>query len=806
MYIIFEEHQYKAADVKDALKDISSLQDVDKRISVSYVGYFYNAHVRDCVFILPKVLLQDQKVTMDDGTEKTIEVVANVHKNKQPSSIDCVVPCADVVTPEDIITPEGQEKHLTKEYRKFIYEFAVWIYRALSVYRKQNPSSRAIYFRQLPQEGRGRRHKADTYLDVILSLIRFNRENQNFFLFTIKNIHSGHNKINWTKTISRSEAILQGHEVVYLDPVNKKRKIDFEEELFIIFFSILNYLNEQYGFKTPVNCQYDLITGAQFKSYLKGRGKIRLRQIRYKYFSDKLLQLWDLCTAFFDAAHKIAVNTSQKEYLLAKSFEHVFEAMIDELIGEKNIPSGLKEQLDGKRVDHMYTYYGLIHDNEKDEEIYYIGDSKYYKTGHALGRESVYKQYTYARNVVQWNIDLFMKGEREGWTDEEKEAYRHDKEKYGKIRLRNDEQDPLTEGYNVIPNFFISAFVDKERRYVADKNIQGHPFKKNNVIVKDENGEIVPQTYTSFQFEDRLFDRDTLILSHYDVNFLYVIYLYARNKKNEKTAWKREVRKLFRERIRKVLQEKYDFYALKSKGNPIAGEEFIKEHFKELQGKLYRPYGDPNLFALALEKHVGSDTNKSETYLMLDEFFEITSVNLGDNPKETLEHQVEQFQQAHQYQPVPDSMLPYYHVERYLSEYFVVGMYHDQEHWDWITGKNDRGTLIYNVRLGDRPGALPESRIRKMKPKFAILYEEHHEGENKYHVFRIHDMAKMSKERMIQALYKDPKGDFYLIFRFDDEVKIGRFDINAIIKHFNKEAPYGSPIYLTGEQLLKFKI
>ena len=31
--------------------------------------------------------------------------------------------------------------------------------------------------------------------------------------------------------------------------------------------------------------------------------------------------------------------------------------------------------------------------------------------------------------------------------------------------------------------------------------------------------------------------RDTLILSHYNVNFLYVIYLYARNKQNEKAAY-----------------------------------------------------------------------------------------------------------------------------------------------------------------------------------------------------------------------------------------------------------------------------
>ena len=791
MHIIFEEHQYEVAEVQKTLDGITTLQDVEQKISVGYVGYYYNPTIEDCVFILPKVLL-----TGDDKQE----VLANV-KSKETG---------EDIRPEDIITPDGQDKHLPKDYREFLYEFAVWIYRSLSVYRKLNKESKAIYYRQLPQEGKGRRREINTYLDIVLSLIRFNKENQNFFLFTIKNLHSGLNKINWSKTISRSQALIQQGDVLYLNPVNKKRQVNYEEELFVIFFSILNYLNTTYGFRTPINCNYELIKGKQFETYLKGRGKIHLRKIKYKYFSDKTLQLWDLCFAFFETSHRIAVNADQKEYLLAKSFEHVFEAMIDELIGQKNPPQGLKEQTDGKRVDHMYTYYGLTHSNEQADEIYYIGDSKYYKVGHPLGRESVYKQYTYARNVIQWNIDLFMKGQREGWTDEEKKAYREDKEEYGRIRLRDDEQDPLTEGYNVIPNFFISAFVDKDRQYNASKNIAGHPFKKNGEVVRDENGEIVPQTYTSFQFEDRLFDRDTLILSHYDVNFLYVLYLYARNKQNEKAAWRAEVREIFRREIRNVLQEKFDFFALMSKGNVLAGEQFIKDHFKELQGKLYRPYGDRNLYAMALEKHDGVDSKDSDTYRLLSEFFEIKSVTLGENPKEPLKLQVEKYQATHPYSPVPEDWLPDYHVERYMDDYFVVGLYHDQEHWDWITGKNDRGTLIYNVRLDpERQGSMPKSRIRKMRPRFAILYEEGHEQENKYHVFRIHDFAEMSEERMRQALYpREPKGD-YFVLRFDEEVSIGRFDIHRLIstlRVFDSNFVEGAPVYPTGKELMDYRL
>lgn len=790
MRIFFEEHQYEAEAVQEELKNIFELQDVERKISVGYVGYFYNAadsiDDSDCVFILPKVLLEDKKIIVD-GKQQSIEVIANV---------DCAVVGKEYVTPEDIITPEGQKQFLSPEYRKFIYEFAVWVYRSLSVFRQKNPESKAVYYRPLPQEGHGRRLKANTFLDIILSLIRFNRENQNYFMFTIKNLHSGNNKINWTRTISHSASIVQDENPVYLQVVNRKRQINFDEELFIIFFSILNHLNETYGFHAPINYQYELITGSRFIAYINGLGRKRLLQIKYKYFSDKALQLWDLCFAFFEANHQIAVNTTQKEYLLAKSFEFVFEAMIDDLIGDSNVPKGLKEQYDGKRVDHFYTYKGLTYSDEQDDEIYYIGDSKYYKTHHKLGRNSIYKQYTYARNVIQWNIDLFM-GQKGSWDSEV--DYESDRDKFKSIRLRNDEADPLTEGYNVIPNFFISAFAlydEKNKEYRTYKN---DGFKPN------KNGD---HTHISFQFNDRLFDRDTLILSHYDVNFLYVLYLYARNHQSEKAVWRNVVREKFRTEIRNVLKEKFDFYALKAKGNPLAGEQFIKENFKALQGKLYRPYADSNIFALALERHPGENTSDSEVYQLLSDFFVIEKFDLGVNPKQKIDEEIATFNAEHPYKPIPQNWLPQYYIERYVEDYFVVGLYHDSAHWDWITGKNDRGTLIYNIRLdANRQGSLPKTRIRSMKPKFAILYEEGHAAENKYHVFRIHDYAEMTAERMQLALYpREPQGD-YFIFRFDEEVRLfHNINLAKIVEAASQSPNYadGAPIFKTGQELLEF--
>jgi hypothetical protein len=65
-------------------------------------------------------------------------------------------------------------------------------------------------------------------------------------------------------------------------------------------------------------------------------------------------------------------------------------------------------------------------------EIYYVGDSKYYSDNSTIGENSIYKQFTYAKNIIQFNIDL--------WNDEKEEK----EIKYRYLEYR----DELTEGYD----------------------------------------------------------------------------------------------------------------------------------------------------------------------------------------------------------------------------------------------------------------------------------------------------------------------------------------------------------------------
>lgn len=575
MRILVEEYQYDVATVKDILHGIDALENVEGKVSIHYVGYYYNALLKDCVFILPKVLLKDV-----DGQELAFG------KYK----------------PENIVTPDKNTEMEARE-KDFLYKFAVWIYRAIVVYKndKQNDTD-IVYHTKIAQIGKGVRRLSNTYLDILLQLLQFNKDNQSFFFFIVKNLHSGYNKINWTRTISRETAIVQSGQPVYLKPVNKKRQINFDEELLVVFFSILNYIGDTYGFAKDIKCQFDLIKGPKFQTYLNGYGLTRLRQIKYKYFSDKALELWNLCYAFFDESRQVFVSTEKKEYLLVKSFYIVFEAIIDELIGDNPLPDGMeKKQEDGKIVDHLYTAKSLI--ESEAAQTYYIGDSKYYKMGHPIGDESIYKQYTYARNVIQWNLDIFNRGEQP---------------KSG-VRLRDD----VTEGYNIIPNFFVSAKMDETFSYTND-SIEKTDRKKNR--------------HRKEQFKNRLFDRDTLLLFHYDVNFLFVLSLYARDNASQKAAWKQEVRKKFRTEIQTWLQDEKDgftFYAMKARPG-VDARQYFKAHFQDILGKTYTPYNSEEVYSLALDRKDPEGDNES-LLAELRQYFFVEPCSLGIDPEPIIE-------------------------------------------------------------------------------------------------------------------------------------------------------------------------
>ena len=524
-----------------------------------YVGYCYSKAAEDMIFFLPKVVL-----TGEQKEDKTSDTIFGAEPTK-------------IIDFESSDLEKNFREGESNKYKDFLSELSIWIYRTINVYKKDKDEN-ILEPREIQSKSTGRKIKARTLLDVIIALRDFDRHNQDYLTFIIKNVHSGFNKINW----------ITNGAPVYLDPVNKKKVVNFDEELLVIYFSILNYIQEVHGFSFDLNINYSLIPTKVIKNkYIaKNFGARRLRQIKYKYFSDKALRIWELCYAFFDREHKISMKVPEDDYLLARNFEHIFEVMIDKLVSgddKKELPDALIEQKDGKLVDHMYIDNGLLVKSDLEKELtYYIGDSKYYKRGKDgntnIGETSIYKQYTYARNVVQWNMNMFL----------------------GLQKRKYDEQpqlrDDLTEGYNPIPNFFISAHIPDRK-----KSSEGKFLSFEDDALHNENN-----IQLNRQFENRLFDRDTLLLCHYDVNFLFIVSLYGRDNKNRQAEWREKVRKVFRKSIQETLNSLYDFYTLQ----PKAGMDcygFIKENFHNFNGKIYRPQEKGNYLILALMKGDAKD-------------------------------------------------------------------------------------------------------------------------------------------------------------------------------------------------------
>lgn len=511
-----------------------------------YVGYVHSSKINDSIFILPKVFLFQGTGEIDQNNSK-LEIAFGKY------GIEDVME----ISPErNILKQDGLDRVL--------FGLSTWIYRAIDKYSARHPHSDII--RRSSVQGVAS-HSGDsdaTLLDTILALLNFNREHSNLFSYITIISSTGKDKIHWAKTISKVHPVIQDEEAYYTAFRSKNKAVNYDEQLIILYYSVLQYLNRQYFFPVRTNFNYDLIKPSKIESLIEsGRGTRLLRSIRRRYFKDELVRLWKLLYAFFDKSESIRSGKTRDEALLARSFNLVFEEMVDSLISndtakDKDIFSDLKDNKDGKQIDHIYKDRSMLDDGQ----IYYIGDSKYYFYGSDIGTESIYKQFTYARNIIQLNIDIFNKPEQRRSTKE--------KEIISEVRYR----DPLTEGYNLTPNFFIRGYIH------SDDLTDGHADYSSDRLTP--YGQKMPM---NSHFLGRPFDRDSLVLQAYNINFLFVLASYVNNTDSE--SIRTRIHDRFRSDLIRVFNDKYDFF----KVTPLQSDipSFIRCHFMEYIGRMYHP-------------------------------------------------------------------------------------------------------------------------------------------------------------------------------------------------------------------------
>ena len=486
--------------------------------------------------------------------------------------------------PENIFDTEAEDNILTLTGREtFLPELSLWLFRAMVRFRedckkeKDHENLEKLY--QLTPQDNSRDRD---FLSTAIRLIDFLSDHRNLFTQIHKINNSGRAAIDWNKTI-RKYPYIKESKPYYLDLQIKDKAINIDEELIILYYSVLRYLKDKFHFPITLgDIPYELLSPSEIQRYLDtGVGKRKMRDIKGKYFRDDLRTLWTLLDAFFTFNYSRDDKCPRKEALAVKEFDAVFEKMVDRLIGDTSKLAALKNQKDGKLIDHIYMDKSLI---GKDSNIYYIGDSKYYSDSHDIEGVPLYKQFTYARNTIQYNIDQY---------------YIKHKANPNAIRYR----DKDTEGYNVTPNFFVRPKIKSD---TLDFDTPSFSASGN-------------QPKPNKHFEDRLFDRDTLLLREYEINLIFLIAAYG----SYEDHWATSIRTTIREDMLQFLTETYTFFKIQPKDIPMYSQTglvgtipFVRYFHSILAGKAYKEQDDANEIYLAFERTPQGERDSAE---VLDE-------------------------------------------------------------------------------------------------------------------------------------------------------------------------------------------
>lgn len=515
------------------IKDLETLFDTPKFYiqkglegTINAVGYYHSFDRNQLVYMLPKVFMKNEKETVF-GVSKDILFDLELHFSF---------------------------KH--KEEYQWIRQLSVFFYNSLKEYKRRNSDNIIIETNQSLELNTNIGRNEYTYLDLLLTFVNFYKKNKNTILF--KHIEFKSNqakKPKWEKTIRKSLPFLDSSNTpIYSEITNKKKIVNNEEELIIYFFSILNHFNKNHQLQLKIDSSYNIFEGTVFAK-LQKTGLSKLRKIKHRYFSDTLKRMFRLCEIYFQQTDTSSIKKKKEEFISVKNYNIVFEDMVDKLFSDKlDSPkdgislNDLKNNNDGKIIDHIYEDQSLI----DTSNIFFIGDSKYYKSNSEAGKLSKYKQFTYAKNVIQFNIDLLNKGE----------VYKEN------IRYR----DEITEGYNLTPNFFIYGYIEDVNDF-DNPNLTQH----TELPIK------------SFHFEDRLFDRDTLFVHQYKMNFLFILKAYSTFNQYTITEFRDKAQRDFRRQFINFFNDptKSRFTIYEKELIKEEAEKFVNANFKVLNGKCF---------------------------------------------------------------------------------------------------------------------------------------------------------------------------------------------------------------------------
>lgn len=758
MKVLFEGMKYKLSDLKEVFGERTYQRwttRADKSGAyVSCVGYFYNSTEKVQYFVLPKVFIFNGNKVFG---------IADLRDEKSDKGR---LPIIDLDA-----WKEG--RFLLDRWKvDVIHKLPVYVFLAIKRYRDTYQDSINNEEADLLDAAGLEGSSEMTYLEMIMAMEEFYKNNRQLFIYIYKKSHSGTNKIDWVRTAHTQTAFRNGDNFVYPVMINNRKTINFEERLMVIFYSTLRYIQEIYNYPLKYECWYHLDSPSKFRR-LAENGMIlkELKAIRQNYFRDEMQKLWKLLYNFYDIRSRERADESHNEYLMVKKFDRIFEDMVNELIGDKFDKKDPKYELinqkDDKIVDHLFLYRAIddYEDKLEHEKVYYIGDSKYYKEGNSPEGSSFFKQYTYARNIIQTEITWML-------TKQPNDKYRND----------------LTEGYKITPNFFILGKVRDKYDF--------HDAQLEEIIENKQEPDEEFIKNRSRQWPNRLFDRDTLFLEKYYINFLFVLdaYIHADAYKNKK--FKEKAKEKFRNDFIAHLNRQYHFYLLRVLPS-YELEEAVNLHFKSLNGKIYLPIGDfdknTQYVLMAFENSQKSQTEEEKTLLIqIRNAFEPIRYKLGEDINEAVaeEHKRKQNHSILVAKSHNEVGIKVAENEAEGNSLLLVGCYKSQKHYDWILN-----TRSYNVRLGSVTGSVSNLKQR-YDAKYLLLYDIEDPNHNElYELLKKHDIK--TRAQLIANGYpleegKDDDLEYFIYYlkREITDFNPDKEELEQVLKHNEEGKPY----------------
>ena len=558
MRILIEGQSYLVEDLKKIFNDQSFYTQKGDSAIINSVGYYYSMDKKEVVYMLPKVFMSPEELKSNES-ENEIKCLWEKKNTVFKHGNNIPITIKELFYLDKL---EGSVKHESKYL--WIRHITISFYNSLIEFKRRKNNTTILNSGIINEINTNLGDDEYSYLDLVLSFTNFYKKNKSIILFRhIEHISNQAKKPKWEKTIRKSTPIIDKRNApIYLEVRNKKSIINTEEELIIYYYSILNQFKSENNLNLSIDKTYTLIKGDAFRN-LQINGLSKLRKIKYKYFSDTMKRMYKLCELYFDSTDTGSIKKRNEEFLSFKKYNIVFEDMVDKLFtDEKNLETfdkeineegisikKLKNNDDGKIIDHLFVFNGLI----DSSNIFYIGDSKYYKPGNVADKLSIYKQYTYAKNIIQYNINLFN----------------FPPENYDSIKLKY--RDEITEGYNISPNFLL---------YGVIKNYED--FKISLDPISDTLKDCIKDSY---HWKDRLFDRDSLFICQYQINYLFVLNAYTEMSSFSLNEYRGEAKDKFRNKFIEYFSNKtssnFSFHKLETSKL----KKFVNDYFKILNGK-----------------------------------------------------------------------------------------------------------------------------------------------------------------------------------------------------------------------------